>query len=78
MKQKGGVTRVWIAAKQSNVTSLNTAQYCMFVDLHMQPTPGPPTVHLLETIGESSHAKQRLDLEHYIHWSSHLLAYIGA
>ena len=46
-----------IAAEHSTVTSLDAAQYGMLDDLHMQHTAGPPTVHLLETIRESSRAQ---------------------
>jgi ribonuclease HI len=76
MKRNG---RVWIAAESKNIIMLDAAQYGMLVDMcthDASDTPGP-TVHLLETIRQSSRAQRNLDLEHYIHWSRHLLVYIG-
>jgi hypothetical protein len=45
-------------------------------DSSLSDPPGP-TVDLWETIRQSSRAQRNLDLEHYIHWSRHLLVYIG-
>jgi hypothetical protein len=58
---------------------LDAAQYGMLVDMctHDASDPPRPTVHLLETIRKSGRAQRNLDLEHHIHWSRHLLVYIG-
>jgi hypothetical protein len=45
--------------------------------VNMQEAPSSRTVQLLESIRESSRAQRYLDLEHYMHWNRHLLAYIG-
>ena len=71
--------RVWIATEVKNIIMLDAAHYGMLVDMgtHDASDPPSPTVHLLETIRKSSRAQRDLDLEHYIHWSRHLLVYIG-
>jgi ribonuclease HI len=69
--------RVWIAKESKNITILDAAQYGMIIAMHTPDEPGSPSVQLLETIWKSSRAQRQLDLEHYIHWSRHLLAYLG-
>jgi hypothetical protein len=59
-----------------SITILDAAQYGMIVSARMKEAANAPTEQLLETIRESSRAQRLLDLEHYIHWSRHLLAYL--
>ena len=51
----------------------------MLTDLHSVHCPEgqpSPSVQLLQLISASSKAQQQSDLEHHVHWSRHLLAYI--
>ena len=48
----------------------------MLIDLHCPEGQPSPSVQLLQLISASSKAQQQSDLEHHVHWSRHLLAYI--
>jgi len=73
MKRNG---RVWIAEGDRNVTRMDAAHYSMITDLNSQKEQPSPSVQLLQLINASSRAQQQSDLEHHVHWSRHLLAYI--
>ena len=73
MKRNG---RVWIADGYRHVTRMDAAQYCMLTGLHSQAGQSSPSLQPLQLISTSSRARQQSDLEHHVHWSRHLLAYI--
>jgi hypothetical protein len=73
MKRYG---RVWIADGDRQVTRMDAAQYCMLTDLHSLAGQSSPSLQLLQLISASSRAQQQSDMEHHMHWSRHLLAYI--
>ena len=71
-----GNGRFWFAEGDRKVSRMDTAHYGMLTDLHSQKGQTSPTVQLLQLLNESSRAQQQSDLEHHVHWSRHLLAYI--
>ena len=73
MKHNGSI---WIAEGDRIVTRIDAAQYSMLTDLHSQDGQPSPSVQLLQLISASSRALQQSELEHHVHWSLHLPAYI--
>jgi ribonuclease HI len=69
--------RIWITERSNSVIRLDAAHYGMLLasccGCEEQQVP---TVQFLMKLGQSCRAQQVADLQHYVHWSRHLLANI--
>ena len=69
--------RVWISGRNSRVAKLDAAQYHMLLAMCSdQVVPSAPSEQILNRISESCRAQNDADIEFFVHWSRHLVAYL--
>ena len=69
--------RVWISGRSDRVVKLDAAQYHMLLAMcSNQVVPSAPSEQTLKRISESCQAQNDADIEFFVHWSRHLVAYL--
>ena len=69
--------RVWISGRSNRVAKLDAAQYHMLLAMCSdQVVLSAPFEQILNRISESCQAQNDADLEFFVHWSRHLVAYL--